>query len=206
MSELPSLGSISSGARAVGSPLPRGPASHPPLAADPDDADRQLSMPSAQRQLTPSSPSENINQPATRLQRTVGALRAALPFVQRLLPLLDGNFATSAANLLSPYPVPPPPQINLAPIESTLAELQADQRELRSQVLEQNTSLNRVEDQLDMVREATDRNTLEQQELIEDLKSVGHKVNLLAFLAFALLAISIVLNVVLYLQLRRVLP
>jgi hypothetical protein len=57
-----------------------------------------------------------------------------------------------------------------------------------------------------MVREATDRNTLEQQELIEDLKGVGNKVNLLALTALCLLAISIVLNVVLYLHIQRVLP
>jgi len=40
---------------------------------------------------------------------------------------------------------------------------------------EQNSSLKRVEDQLEMVREATDRNTLEQQELLEDLKAVGQQ-------------------------------
>jgi endonuclease III len=72
--------------------------------------------------------------------------------------------------------------------------------------VEQNSSLKRVEDQLEMVREATDRNTLEQQELIEDLKGVGNKVNLLALTALCLLAISIVLNVVLYLHIQRVLP
>ena len=57
-----------------------------------------------------------------------------------------------------------------------------------------------------MVREATDRNTLEQQELMEDLKSVGSKVNLFAILALGLLAISVGINVVLYLHILRVLP
>ena len=71
---------------------------------------------------------------------------------------------------------------------------------------EQNSSLKRVEDQLEMVREATDRNTLEQQELLEDLKTVGNKVNTFALFALGLLAVSIVLNVLLYLHIRRVLP
>ena len=49
-----------------------------------------------------------------------------------------------------------------------------------------------------MVREATDRNTLEQQELMEDLKGVGSKVNVVAFIALGLLAISVIVNIVLY--------
>jgi hypothetical protein len=57
-----------------------------------------------------------------------------------------------------------------------------------------------------MVREATDRNTLEQQELLEDLKSVGNKVNIVAVIALGLLGISILLNLVLYLHIQRVLP
>jgi len=70
----------------------------------------------------------------------------------------------------------------------------------------QNTSLKRVEDRLEMVREATDRNTLEQQELLTDLKSVGRKVNVIAVLALLLLAGSIAVNVLLFLHIRRVLP
>ena len=57
-----------------------------------------------------------------------------------------------------------------------------------------------------MVREATDRNTLEQQELLEDLKGVGNKVNVYALVALALLVVSVLLNVILYLHIQRVLP
>jgi hypothetical protein len=57
-----------------------------------------------------------------------------------------------------------------------------------------------------MVREATDRNTLEQQELLEDLKGVGKKVNLFALFSLALLAVSILINVILYLRIQRILP
>jgi hypothetical protein len=144
------------------------------------------------------------------VQRVVSALRAALPFVQKILPLLDGNFGTAVSNILSPHHhaplAPPPPPVNLAPIEEGLSELQTQHRELRDQVVEQNASLKRVEDQLEMVREATDRNTLEQQELLEDLKGVGNKVNLFALIALGLLAVSVVINVVLYLHILKVLP
>lgn len=103
--------------------------------------------------------------------------------------------------------------VNLEPLENGLAELQtgysdlmAQNRELRERLAEQNTSLKRVEDQLEMVREATDRNTMEQQELREDLRSVGKKVNLVAIVAIGLLAVSVLLNLFLYLHIQRVLP
>jgi hypothetical protein len=142
------------------------------------------------------------------LQWAANAFKMAIPFVQKLLPLLDGNFGTAVSNILTPHPapLPPPPPVNLEPLEDSVAELQTQHRDLRNQIVEQNTSLKRVEDQLEMVREATDRNTLEQQELLEDLKTVGNKVTMFAFCALALLAVSILVNIVLYLHIRRVLP
>jgi t-SNARE complex subunit (syntaxin) len=155
--------------------------------------------------LTTAPETGQSSQPMNGFQRAVGALRLAMPFVQRILPLLDGNVATTVSNILGPHAVQPTP-VNLAPLEDGLAELQTGHRELRDQVMEQNSSLKRVEDQLEMVREATDRNTLEQQELLEDLKTVSNKVNTFAFVALVLLAVSVVLNIVLYLHIRRVLP
>ena len=142
------------------------------------------------------------------MQRAMSVLKQAMPFVQKLLPLIDGNLATVVAGLLAPRPhtAPPPPTVDLTPVHSQLTELQVQQEDLRKEVLEQNTSLKRVADQLEMVREATDRNTLEQQELIEDLKAVGNKVNLFALLLFVLLIVSVVLNLVLFLHIKQVLP
>ena len=78
--------------------------------------------------------------------------------------------------------------------------------ELREQLVDQSHSLKRVEDHLDLVREATDRNTLEQQELLEDLKAIGSKVNVVAAIAIGLLAISLLVNMALYMHIQRVLP
>lgn len=156
---------------------------------------------------TPSEPALG-DQPSSA-QRAMNVLKMAMPLVQKILPLLDGNFGTAISNVLaSQLHKPAPPQVNvdLAPIEHGLAELQTQQRDLRDQVVEQNTQLKRVEDHLDMVREATDRNTLEQQELLEDLKAVGTKVNLVAIIALGMLAISVLLNLFLYLHIQRVLP
>lgn len=131
-----------------------------------------------------------------------------MPFVQRILPLLDGNVATAVANIMTPQQKPPAPAppVDLVPIQNSLADLRIQQRTLRDQVVEQNASLKKVGDQLQHVREATDRNTLEQQELLGELKTVGKRVNLFAFLALALLGISVLLNVVLYLQIRHIIP
>ena len=142
------------------------------------------------------------------LLRAVQALRAAWPFVQRLLPLLDGNVLTAVANLLAPRPVAPSPAkpVDIAPLESGISELKAQHRELRGIILDQDSAVKRLVEQLEQVREATDRNTSEQQDLIDELKAAGRKLNIVAFLAFALLAASIALNVVLYLQIHRLLP
>jgi hypothetical protein len=197
--------------RAVGSPLPTGsgnPSSlfgiqgeTPLLGAPPPP-------PPGRALVNSAAPSGEL---PPSMQWITNALRVALPFVQKILPLLDGNIGTAVSNVLAPHAhpqphPPPPPPVNLEPLEDSLAELQTQHRDLRNQIVEQNTSLKRVEDQLEMVREATDRNTLEQQELIEDLKSVGTKVTTFAFFGLALLAISILVNVILYLHIRRVLP
>jgi hypothetical protein len=191
--------------RAVGSPLPTGSGSV--SAPPPADSLRAYTPPPPGRALTNPASKAPMDIPSG-VQRAVSALRAALPFVQRILPLLDGNIGSAVSNLLAPHhhTAPPSPTVNLAPITESLVELQTQQRELRNQVVEQNSSLKRVEDQLEMVREATDRNTLEQQELLEDLKSVGNKVNLFAFIALGLLGVSVILNIVLYLHILRVLP
>lgn len=179
--------------RAVGSPLPTGNSSR--------SHDPYRNVPPPGRSL--SSSEENSS-----AQRTLSVLGQAMPFVQKLLPLIDSNVASAVINLFAarPHSAPPPPPVDLTPVHKQVSELQMQQSDLRSQVLEQNTSIKRVEDQLEMVREATDRNTLEQQELIEDLKAVGNKVNLFALLLFAMLIVSILLNLAMFLHIKQVLP
>jgi hypothetical protein len=201
--------------RAIGSPLPMGSGGPPPLPAGAGDSQRALGAPPPGRALanqSPVAPEAPIDVPSA-IHRTIAAISSALPFVQRLLPMLDGHLANALSGAMThsaeqpPQQLePPPPPVDLVPLTEGVAELQTQQHELRNQVIEQNSSLKRVEDQLEMVREATDRNTLEQQELLEDLKVVGNKVNLFALIAIGLLAVSVVINVVLYLHILRVLP
>jgi hypothetical protein len=160
----------------------------------------------------PATPSgANPEASKSGLQRAIDAVRSAIPVVQKLLPLLDGNFATAISALVAPqafhHPPPAPPvvHVDLEPVERGLAEVRNSHRELRTQVQEQSTSLKRVEDQLERVREATDRNTLEQQELVEDLRSVGSRLSLFAILGLVLLAVSLVLNIYFLVQLQHIL-
>jgi len=162
------------------------------------------------------------DQPATGFDRFLGAIRLAIPLVQRLLPLLDGNVATAVSNFVSPQPksvpAPPPlpPPVNLGPIVDSLAEVQAGHRELRAQVNQQSESLKRIEEQLALVSGAADHNALAQQEIASDLQTVGNlveglrisgrKANYFRVLVLILLVASIGANVLLFVYLRRNLP
>jgi hypothetical protein len=189
--------------RAVGSPLPMGSSGKSPL---PGRGDANRSSPPPGRALSVTSHSDA--EQSSGMQWALGVFKQAVPFVQKLLPLLDGQVASAVANLLTarPHTPPPPPRVDLQPIENSLADLQIQQGGFKEQLADQNASLKRVEDHLEMVREATDRNTLEQQELIEDLKTMGNRVNLLALLFLGLLVISVLLNLFLFLHIQRVLP
>jgi hypothetical protein len=189
--------------RAIGSPLPMGASRRSPINSAENNGNGIAAGPPGRALPAPAGADES-----TGLTRAVNAVRAALPLVQRLLPLLDGNIATALVNLFTPHPhpAPPPPKVDLVPLETSLTELQTQHRSLRDQVTEQSASLKRVEDQLEMVREATDRNTLEQQELLEDLKTFSNKAKVVAVLTVSLLAISLLVNVVLLVHMKSVFP
>jgi hypothetical protein len=187
--------------RSMGSPLPVGSSRRP--ASSPAAGNRAPAPPPGRALTGPKDGEE-----PSGVQRAMNALRTVMPVVQRLLPLLEGNVLTAISNVLAPRPQAPPPapKVDLAPLESSLTELQTQHRGLREQVIEQNASLKRVEDHLEMVRQATDRNTLEQQELLEDLKIFSRKVRVIAVIGIGVLVVGFVLNVLLFLHIQRVLP
>lgn len=201
---LPGPGIRDPQAHAVGSPLPVGTTGRP-LSGHSEVQGTRSSVPPPGRAL--SAPAHVETESTSGMQWFAGVMKQALPFVQKLLPLLDGQIATAAANLLTARPhVPPPQRIDLQPIENNVAELHLQQAGFKEQLADQNTALKRVEDHLEMVREATDRNTLEQQELIEDLKAISSRTNLFALLFLGLLVVSVLLNIFLFLHIQRVLP
>jgi len=195
--------------RAIGSPLSVGASGRQQQPPAQGGIRRPAPLPGPTRALPAPAPAPRPSGDSSGLQRVVNVVRMAIPIVQRLLPLIDGNVATAVANLIAPRPrtqPPPPAKVDLAPLEEGLASLQAQHRSLREQMIEQNASLRRVEDRLDMVREATDRNTLEQQELLEDLRVFSIKVRIIAVVGFSLLAVGFALELMMFFHLRRVLP
>lgn len=195
--------------RLVGAPLSTG-ASRRVVHTPQESLAKQIPAPAPEKSLESDQPAA---EESSSVQRAANFLRAVIPLVQRLLPLLDGNITATVGNLLAPHaeprreaPAPPPVKLDLVPLEDGLAELRSQQHGLRNQVTEQNASLKRVEDQLEMVREATDRNTLEQQELLEDLKAFGAKIKVVVILALALTALGFLMTLVLYLHMQKMLP
>jgi hypothetical protein len=149
-------------------------------------------------------------QDATGLGRAVAMVSAALPMVQRVLNLIDGRKTDSVAKASAEksqtaIAVAAKPQVDLSAITSGLSVLKTQQNELREQVVEQNATLMQIAGRLEQVREATHRNIQEQKELIEDLKAVGSRINLVAVMGLSLLAISVAVELLLYLRIVKVL-
>jgi chromosome segregation ATPase len=94
----------------------------------------------------------------------------------------------------------------LEPLEEGLAGLQRQHLKLRAEVIAQSGSLKRVEDRLEMVCAATDRNAQEQQEILEDLKAFGSKVKAIVMVGIALLMVGLLLESTMYFHLKSVLP
>jgi hypothetical protein len=154
----------------------------------------------------PANRPANPTAPRSGLQRVLNSARSSFPLVQRLLPLLEGNVAATVSALVAHQFSPAQAPVNLEPVERELAEVRNSNRELRGQVMEQATALKRIDDHLGRVREATDRNTLEQQELVEKLHSTGKRITTLAIIGLVLLTVSMGLNIYLLLQARHIVP
>jgi hypothetical protein len=149
----------------------------------------------------------------------MGALRMAMPLVHRLLPLLDGNIGSAVSHLLTP-PAPTPPlpvPVDLEPVEEGLAQLQDglirlqdENRALHTQMQEQSFALKRVEEQLALQLEATERislaQKLAQKETAEELKAIRRKMRWLAWIGLSLLTICVALDAVVLLHLFHLLP
>jgi hypothetical protein len=188
--------------RGAGAPLSPGASRHGQQPSPEEPRQRfDPPQPARQRDEEPANAQEFPS-----LQRAAGFVRSALPILQRLLPLLDGNFATVVGNLIASRAnaqAARSSKADLTPIEDGLAELRTQQHSLRLEVTEQNLSLKAIEDQLAMVRDVTSRNMLEQQESLEDLKALAKRVMVIALL---LSAASLAATVALFLRMKKMLP
>ena len=121
--------------------------------------------------------------------RVLLQLRVLLPYLSRLVPLLDGTAHQGAAQSQE--------------LQKGVAEVQTGHRELRTQLQDQSVQLKRVEEQVERMRETTERNTLEQQELVEDLKAFEGTVKKLAALGILLVLSNVGLLIYVVVRLHR---
>jgi hypothetical protein len=107
--------------------------------------------------------------------RALLQLRVLLPYVGRLLPLLEGTSASPGSQ----------------EFRHGIAEVLTSHRDLRLQMQDHAIQLKRVEEQLTRLRETSERNDFERAEQAEDIRSVRRLLRILLGAVAGLLAILI---------------
>ncbi len=188
-------------------PRPEGVLPHTPLAAAdspgprdpisvPRDVERDRRGPAQNSQAAARNDARNSK--PTNFQRAMGAVRAVLPTVQKMLPLLEGNIAWTAANFLAPSGHS---TVDLTPVKDAINKIHADQVAMRGHVAEYEAAFGAIQDQLKSVSESLERTANEQNALSADLRRLKRRTSTALWLVFGLFVISLVANVLFYLQL-----
>jgi hypothetical protein len=142
----------------------------------------------------------------SKLEKTVGVLKAMLPIAQKILPLLDGQIGTAVSNLIGPQALPRQFAQTLLPLHEGLAQLEKQHIELRAQLAGQSAALKQVDEQIEAIRKLTEETADEQQNLKAELAKMRRKINIIALAGLLLLTAAVTLNVVLWVHIRRMLP
>jgi hypothetical protein len=131
---------------------------------------------------------EEQKQEQPSLWRSLLQLRVLLPYLGKIIPALEGNMTTALAHVAAP------PRQDLTEITRSFADvnkgfldLQTANVEIRNNVKDQSIQLRRIDDQLLRLRESTERNTMEHQELVEDLRSASKLVRTLSTVMIVLM-------------------
>jgi hypothetical protein len=132
-----------------------------------------------------------------KLERAVGIARTMLPLVGNLLPLLEGNVAGAAANLIANRRGP---EVDLKPMQEALAKLQADQRALTFHTSEQKRAIRRIEDEFASLQEAVQKHATDQAELAEQLVKLAKRTSSFMRLVTILLTVSILFSALLVIR------
>ncbi|MDR3740590.1 MAG: hypothetical protein P4L40_16365 [Terracidiphilus sp.] len=176
-------------------------------AQSPAESARSTAFTSGPQPLRPSAPLRTVTrtpppirrpeqEPHPRFGRTMKAIRTVLPILQRALPLLEGNVASALANLLAPLPQGSP--ASLEPVERALRGVQAEMEQLRCTHKEQATVLQRLDEQVADLKDATDRQSSQQQELSDELHSLRRRLTLVAVVGLLLLTVSLGTSIFLF--------
>jgi hypothetical protein len=119
---------------------------------------------------------EDQKDPRPSMWRSLLQLRVLLPYVSRLLPLLDSGFAAAP---------------DTRHFDQSITEVQTGHRELSQQVQDQSAQLKRVEDQLTKLRESVERNATDSQEILESVQALSRTVRILGGVTIALVVVIV---------------
>jgi len=178
-----------------------------PSPANPPSQGKGEEAKPASRTVSITPPAKALTRQGSRPQkpsgfgRAVGVVRAALPVVQKLLPLLEGNIAFAAANFLAPQGQ----HVDLVPLESAVGRLQAEQRTQRGQIIDQKILLEQVETELATVKAVTEQNAAHQRELAEHLLVTSKKLSRFTWIIVGLLTLSIAFNILILVRMAYIL-
>ena len=155
-------------------------------------------IPKSERIPLPKSATNALGRPVPpkpgKLERAVGIARTMLPLVGNLLPLLEGNVAGAAANLIANRRGP---EVDLKPIEEAISKLQADQRALTFHTSEQKRAIRRIEDEFAALQESVQKHAADQAELAEQLVKLAKRTSSFMRLVTVLLVVSILFSALL---------
>ena len=130
-----------------------------------------------------------------KLERAVGLAKTMLPIVGNLLPLLEGNVAGAAANIIANRHGSQ--QVDLKPLEEAIAKLQSDQRALTFHTSEQKRAIRRIEDEFTTLQESVQKHAADQAELAEQLVKLAKRTSSFMRLVTILLIVSILFSALL---------
>jgi hypothetical protein len=133
-------------------------------------------------------------QKTSGFDRVIGIAKTVLPLVGKMLPLLEGNVVAAASNLLLNRPMQ---EVDLKPLEDSIARIQADHRALAFHTSEQKRALHRLEDEFAMVQEAVQKNAADQAELIESVAKLAKRTSSFMRLVIILLVVSMLFTALL---------
>lgn len=120
---------------------------------------------------------QNDQKSRTGVLQKLGRLKPLLPVLSSGLRMVDHGAVQALAQLLHIVDGGSATQsVAAEELHHSLAEIEANHRELRLQVQDQTVEMKRIEEQLTLLRQSAERTATEHAELVEDVKSLGNLV------------------------------
>jgi hypothetical protein len=139
-----------------------------------------------------------VKKPRVTALQILGRLKPLLPILTGGLRLVDHGAAQAVAQLLNFASGASAAQSAVQEeLHHELEEIQSSRREIHQQFQDQTVEMQRIKDQITLLRQTVERNATEHAELVADVKSLGNLVRAvgagLAILLVILIALAAVL-------------